>query len=159
MGPGPTVTAARDRVAALLGQAKATGSFSARRTVPAEELQIEVRGVGPLVFPVPSAQARQLCRLGRPARYGQGELTLLNPRVRDTWEIPRSRVRIDNRRWHKALRPALDRLRGDLGLPPGCELRAELHSMLVYAPGQFFVPHQDSEKDDAMVGTLVVTLP
>lgn len=25
--------------------------------------------------------------------------------------------------------------------------------------GQFFVPHQDSEKDDAMVGSLVVTLP
>jgi hypothetical protein len=31
--------------------------------------------------------------------------------------------------------------------------------MLVYAPGQFFAPHQDSEKADAMIGTLVVTLP
>ena len=31
--------------------------------------------------------------------------------------------------------------------------------MLVYAPGQFFVEHQDSEKDDAMVGSLVVGLP
>jgi hypothetical protein len=31
--------------------------------------------------------------------------------------------------------------------------------MLVYEPGQFFVPHQDSEKDDMMIGTLVVTLP
>ena len=31
--------------------------------------------------------------------------------------------------------------------------------MLVYAPGQFFVRHQDSEKADAMVGSLVVGLP
>ena len=31
--------------------------------------------------------------------------------------------------------------------------------MLVYGKGQFFLPHQDSEKDDAMVGTLVVSLP
>src|SRR5256885_5060170 len=31
--------------------------------------------------------------------------------------------------------------------------------MLVYGAGQFFVPHQDSEKADAMVGSLVVTLP
>jgi hypothetical protein len=38
-------------------------------------------------------------------------------------------------------------------------LKAELHSMLVYARGQFFAPHQDSEKDDAMVGSLVVGLP
>ncbi len=31
--------------------------------------------------------------------------------------------------------------------------------MLVYGPGQFFVPHQDSEKADTMVGSLVVGLP
>lgn len=55
--------------------------------------------------------------------------------------------------------PVLERLRADLGLPDGCTLEAELHSMLVYAPGQFFVRHQDSEKSDEMVGSLVVTLP
>ena len=31
--------------------------------------------------------------------------------------------------------------------------------MLVYAPGQFFVEHQDSERDDAMIASLVVSLP
>jgi 2OG-Fe(II) oxygenase superfamily len=31
--------------------------------------------------------------------------------------------------------------------------------MLVYGPGQFFVPHQDSEKSDDMIGSLVITLP
>lgn len=47
----------------------------------------------------------------------------------------------------------LDEIRADLGLPDTTSLRAELHSMLVYEPGQFFAPHQDSEKHDAMIAT------
>lgn len=152
-------TDAGERLAALLGEVAAPGSFCAQRTAPVDDLHIEVRGLGPLVLPVPDAQAKQLRQLGRPARYGQGEHTLLDPRVRDTSEIPKSRVKLDKRRWNKTLLPVLDGLREDLGLPAGCALKADFHSMLVYARGQFFVPHQDSEKDDAMVGSLVVTLP
>src|SRR6202522_1280945 len=50
-------------------------------------------------------------------------------------------------------------VRAELGLPPRARLRAEPHALLVYGKGQFFLPHQDSEKDDAMIGTLVVPLP
>ena len=152
-------TAAGERLAAALGQVTAPGSFSAQWTAPADDLHIEVRGLGRLDLPVPPAQARQLCELGRPARYGRGERTLVDPSVRDTWEIPTSRVKIDKRRWNKTLQPTLERLHGDLGLAPGRRLDAQLHSMLVYEPGQFFVAHQDSEKTDGMVGSLVVTLP
>ncbi|MGO9976539.1 MAG: 2OG-Fe(II) oxygenase [Solirubrobacteraceae bacterium] len=149
----------RQGLAALLGELEAPGSFSARRVAPPNDLHIEVRGVGALCFPVPDEQARALCQIARPARYGRGELTLLDRRVRDTWEIPASRVRIDKRRWNKTLVPILDALRNDLGLPSGSRLEAELHAMLVYARGQFFLPHKDSEKHDEMIGTLVVTLP
>ena len=150
---------ARDRLAVLLAGASEPVAFSAARTAPPGGLQLEVRGVGPIKLPVSQAQARQLCLLGRPARYGRGEQTLMDRRVRDTWEIPKSRVKIDKRCWDETLAPVLGRLGRDLGLPSGRTLRAELHSMLVYAPGQFFVEHQDSEKDDAMVGSLVVSLP
>lgn len=135
------------------------GSSSAHATAGADGLHLEVRGVGRVRLPVSKEQARQLIKVARPARYGLGEKTLRDPRVRDTWEVPKSRVRIDQRRWGKTLVPALERLRGDLELPAGRTLKAELHSMLVYARGQFFVPHQDSEKADRMVGSLVVTLP
>jgi hypothetical protein len=54
---------------------------------------------------------------------------------------------------------ALEHFRDELGLPLPSRLRAELHSMLVYDKGQFFLQHKDSEKHDAMVGTLVVLLP
>lgn len=153
------MTAARDDLAAALDAAASPATFSATRSAPTSDLQIEVRGVGPIRLPVSQAQARQLCKVARPARYGHGEDTILDRAVRDTWEIPKSRVKIDARRWNKALRPALDRLARDLGLPSGSKLRAELHSMLVYSRGQFFVQHQDSEKDDAMIASLVVGLP
>ncbi len=84
---------------------------------------------------------------------------MLDRRVRDTWEVARSRVRIDKRRWNRTLISVIDALRCELGLPDSCQFRAELHSMLVYEAGQFFAPHQDSEKADDMVGTLVVILP
>jgi predicted 2-oxoglutarate/Fe(II)-dependent dioxygenase YbiX len=63
-------------------------------------------------------------------------------------------VKIDRRRWNRTLLPVLEELRADLGLADGCRLKAELHSFLIYGPGQFFLPHQDSEKADAMVVTL-----
>ena len=149
----------RDRLAVLLAGASEPAAFSATRTAPAGDLQLEVRGVGTVKLPVSQAQAKQLCLVARPARYGRAEETLLDRKVRDTWEVPKSRVKIDKRRWDQTFVPVLDRLGRELGLPAGCRFRAELHSMLVYGPGQFFVEHQDSEKDDAMVATLVVGLP
>ncbi|MFQ6394433.1 2OG-Fe(II) oxygenase [Nocardia sp. KC 131] len=143
----------------LMGSVPSAGSFAARRTGSAENLVIEVDGVGPIRLPVTPAQARRLCELALPARYGLREQTLLDANVRDTWEVPRGRVAVDERRWRETLLPMLDILRAELGLAPDCELSAELHSMLVYEAGQFFQRHQDSEKADGMIGTLVVTLP
>jgi hypothetical protein len=153
------MTEGRDRLAVLLASATERAAFSAARTAPASGLQLDVRGVGPIKLPVSRAQASQLCLVGRLARYGRGDQTLIDRGVRDTWEIPKSRVKIDKRRWDQTLVPVLDRLGRDLGVSSGRKLRAEFQSMLVYGPGQFFVEHQDSEKDDAMVGSLVVALP
>ncbi len=148
-----------DRLGVLVVEAAGAVAFSASLTTAVSDLQLEVRGVGPIDLPVSQEQARQLCLLGREARYGRGEQTVVDRLVRDTWEVPKSRVKIDKRRWNETLLPVLDRLRRDLGIASGRRLTAELHSMLVYAPGQFFVQHQDSEKDDAMVASLVVSLP
>jgi 2-oxoglutarate-Fe(II)-dependent oxygenase superfamily protein len=148
-----------ERIGEILGQTGSPGCFTARRTATAEDLHLTVQGLGRLRLPISQSQAVKLCRLARPARYGRGEKTLLDRRVRDTWEIPKSRVKIDLRRWNRTLVPVLEALRADLGLAAGCRLKAELHSFLIYGPGQFFLPHKDSEKADAMVATLVVTLP
>ncbi|WP_344495867.1 2OG-Fe(II) oxygenase [Nonomuraea monospora] len=147
---------ARERLAELLDASAEPAASSVYRKLPKTALSMKVDGVGPLRFPVSDEQAVQLRGLGRRARFGRGEQTLTDPEVRDTWEIPKKLVRVKRT---EAFATALDGMRQELGLPPHCELTPELHSMLLYETGQFFVAHQDSEKDDAMVATLVVTLP
>ncbi len=73
----------RDRFASLLGEGATPGSFSARRTARPDGLRLEVTGVGPITLPVPVRQAKELCLISRPARFGKGEQTLLDARVRD----------------------------------------------------------------------------
>lgn len=143
----------------LLGSVRPAGSFAVRGTAAAEDLALVVDGVGSLRWPVTPEQAQELREVARPARYGLGEQTLLDPNVRSTWEVPRDRITIDEPRWQQTLGPILDAVRRDLGLPSDCALSAQQHSMLVYEPGQFFRRHQDSEKADGMIGTLAVTLP
>jgi len=149
-------TAARDRLARTLrGDAKT--AFSVELTARADDLLLEVEGFGAVKFPVTPAKARKLLSLGHPARFGRGEETLTDRDVRDTWEIPRHLVRAE---WNDAvLKDILTTVKEELGLPETAGLTADLHSLLVYEPNQFFLAHQDSEKDDSMIGTLVVTLP
>ena len=150
------VTAARDRLARTLrGDVKSASSVEV--TVPADDLSLTVAGFGRVQLPVTPAKARKLIGLGQPARFGRGTETLTDPAVRDTWEIPKHLV---SAAWtDSSLKDVLATAKEELGLPHGATLTADLHSLLVYEPGQFFLAHQDSEKDDSMIGTLVVTLP
>jgi hypothetical protein len=150
------LTAARDRLARTLRGDEQT-AFSVELTARTDDLSLEVEGFGPVKFPVTPARARKLAGLGQPARFGRGEETLTDPDVRDTWEIPKYLVRA---KWDDAvLKEVLATVKDGLGLPHAAGLTADLHSFLVYEPNQFFLAHQDTEKDDSMVGTLVVTLP
>ncbi|WP_437638384.1 2OG-Fe(II) oxygenase [Sorangium sp. So ce854] len=148
-----------DAVRAALAAIEAEGGFAIELGCGSDDLRIEVDGVGPIRYPISAATARKLCAVARPAPFGRRDKTLHDARVRDTWEIDASRITIDTRRWQRTLEPTLTTIRQRLGLPEGGELEAALDKMLVYGPGQFFAPHQDSERDDDMVGTLVVELP
>ena len=149
-------TAARDRLARMLrGDVKS--AFSVELTARPDDLSLEVDGFGPVRMPVTPAKARKLIGLALPARFGRGEQTVTDLDVRSTWEIPKHLVHAT---WNAPmLQVILETVKEELGLPNGGVLTADLHSLLVYEPNQFFLAHQDSEKDDAMVGTLVVTLP
>lgn len=135
----------------------AQAASSVELTASPGDLRLTVEGFGPVKFPVTPAKARKLIALGQPARFGRAEETLTDPGVRDTWEIPKRLVRAE---WDDAtLIDVLATVKDELGLPNGAGLTADLHSLLVYETNQHFLAHQDSEKDDSMVGTLVVTLP
>ena len=149
-------TTARDILArTLAGEVKSASSVELTATM--DDLSVYVEGIGLLRFPLTPAKVRKLIQFGQPARFGRRAETLTDLDVRDTWEIPKPLVSAG---WNDAsLTDILTTVKDELGLPHRAELTAELHSFLVYEPDQFFLAHQDSEKDDSMIGTLVVTLP
>lgn len=136
-----------------------TNSAFATRFAVVADPQVHVDAVGDIPLPVTIHSAHQLCAAAQPAAHGYKDQTRVDPRVRDTWEIPASRIRCNSPQWQAVLERALERIQRDLGLPRTARLEAKLHNLLVYGPGQFFAVHQDSEKADGMLGTLVVTLP
>src|SRR5215472_11811268 len=145
----------RERLARVLDGSPAPGAFSAQLFVPARDVQLTVAGAGPITLPVKAPQAKRMIATARPARFGRGEQTLMDLSVRDTWEIMPDQVTLTGLDWDAILAEVRD----ELGLPARARLLAEPHALLVYGKGQFFLPHQDAEKDDAMVGTLVLSLP
>lgn len=152
------VKLAREKIALLLRGGELTGSFSVETSTPAAGVTLSVGGIGPIKLPVGAAQERALVSVARPAMYGLGEETLTDTSVRDTWELTADQVSLGGA-WAQVLEAALVEVHEGLGLPRGARLRAVPHALLVYGPDQFFAPHQDSEKDDEMVATLVVSLP
>jgi predicted 2-oxoglutarate/Fe(II)-dependent dioxygenase YbiX len=143
----------------LLTQIEAPGAFATRLRAPADALDIEIAGVGRLGFPITPRTVQKLRGVARPSPFGLREQTLHDPGVRNSWEIPASRVKIAARRFQPVLVRCLRTIRAELGFPEGCELEAEFDKLLLYEKGEFFKPHQDSEKNDDMVATLAVVLP
>ncbi len=137
----------------------APGSFAARLKIPADKLVLSLEKLGRVEFPVSPAAAGHMLSLATRSPFGWGEHTIVDPEVRSSWEVPRSRLRIDGRRWNPVLRERLVELREELGLPKDGCLTASLDKLTIYGPGEFFAAHQDTEKDDDMIGTLIVVLP
>lgn len=154
-----SVKPARDRLAQLLAGTQPASADSAELRLPREILTLKVDEAGPVELPVRAAQAKKLIAAARPAHFGRGESTVKDTSVRDTWELEPAQVTLGGAQWQAELEAALAYVRDELGLPRTAHLTAELHSALVYGKGQFFLPHQDSEKHEDMVATLVVMLP
>jgi len=148
-----------DDISAKLKRIKPRGSFFAKRSIDTDALCVDIKGCGPLRLPLSTRKAKALIDVATPAKFGLRDKTLLDNTVRHAWEIPKSKINIDHKQWNKTVKPTLALLKKDLGLPEDATLQAHLHNLLIYAPGQFFSPHQDSEKVDGMVASLVLFLP
>lgn len=136
----------------------ASDVFFTHFKVPHKGLSLSIDSVGEVTFPIGAKMAKSLIVEAEPARYGHKERTLLDRKVRDTWEIPKNRIQT-NPAWDGQLNQALKRIQTDLNLPEDGALTADLHNLLIYMPGQFFKAHQDSEKAEGMLATLVILLP
>src|SRR5205823_3242318 len=101
-GP-PAVTrmakTARERLAQRFVDSEPAGSFSAQLLAPAQTLQLEVSGVGPVHLPVRAPLAKKLIAVARPAMFGRGEQTLTDTGVRDTWELTPDQLTLGGPGW------------------------------------------------------------
>lgn len=128
--------------------------FFAQGELPLDALAVEVDGFGPLAQPLPAERAQALQALSAPARFGRREQTLLDTRVRHTGEIDADRLALQ---WPTG---GFARLQQEVARALGVEqLDAALHNLLIYGAGQFFKPHQDTERHPRMVATLVLVWP
>ncbi len=129
-------------------------TFCAEGHLPIDALTVFVNDHGPLPSPLPPATAQALHAASTPARHGLRDKTLLDKRVRDSGEL---RADMLDLCWTDGVCDALQaEAASALGLQ---QIEARLHNLLVYGPGQFFKPHQDTEKHPGMVGTLVLVWP
>jgi len=156
---GPQKPDPSDPLVRALAAISAPGSFCARRHTQPDALALEVVGVGRVRLPLDDATAERIVAMASVSPFGWRERTLVDPAVRDSFEVPAQRVALGGAAFEDLLAEQLGFFQRALGLPSDSRLSARLDKLLLYRPGQFFKPHQDSEKDSRMIGTLVLRLP
>lgn len=144
-------------LASLLSAVRTPGEFHASGTADVHWPALQVEGVGLVALPTLPVQAEQLIAVAQQAPFGRGEETLVDIRVRRTWQIGADRVGIAGRRWASDLAGIVARVASDLGVT--ATVLPELYKLLVYDEGCFFLSHRDTEKSPGMFATLLVALP
>ncbi|HVR02272.1 MAG TPA: 2OG-Fe(II) oxygenase [Polyangia bacterium] len=147
-----------EEVSAAIGAVGGKSAFAVEERASADDLELRVRGVGRVRLPVNDSVAEKLIAAARPAPFGVRDETRYDERVRSTWEIAADRITVGGG-FERLLAGKLDTMRRRLGLPRDGVSRLILDKLLVYGPGQFFAPHQDSERAEGMLATLVAVLP
>jgi hypothetical protein len=149
-----------DSIISHLKKSKTENSdvFCTQLSVPSKGLSLNIDSIGVVEFPVSVKMAKGLIVEAEPAKYGSKDKTLLDRKVRDTWEISKNHIQT-NKEWDLQMDQALQKIQRNLNLAEDGMLSAELHNLLIYMPGQFFKSHQDSEKAEGMLATLIILLP
>lgn len=148
-----------ERIARALSRLEAPGTFSCIHREPAHGLGVDVDGVGRVELPLGEASAEALIAAATPSCFGYRDQTRHDTEVRDSLEIAGDRVHLDPRAWSRRFDRGLRDVAEALGFPPGVEVTARLHKLVIYREGHFFAPHRDTERDPNMRATLVVLLP
>ncbi|HEV2916297.1 MAG TPA: 2OG-Fe(II) oxygenase [Candidatus Babeliales bacterium] len=136
---------------------KLNANFCVEHALELSDIQLNIDGIGALELPLTTQKIQHLIAVSSKAKFGLRNQTILDENVRSTQEIPVDKIQMTFNK--DKLYRLLQKARKALGLGEHIELIPHLHNMLIYSPGQFFKKHQDSEKMDGMIATLVVVLP
>lgn len=150
-------SSALEWLATAIEQATRSAKFVVAGRLPIVDPGLDVEGLGRVSIPLKRGIAKSLIAACQVAPYGKGTETLVDTRVRKTFELDPRKFRLGGE-WTSAIADATRTTADALGLPAD-RLEARLYKLLVYEKGGFFLPHRDSEKHDRMVASLIVVLP
>jgi hypothetical protein len=92
-----------EELAMILALVDRPGDFYAVGRTELLAPRIEVEGVGLIALPLLAAQAKRLIKVATRAPYGHGAETVVDAKVRRTWQIEASRIAIDGKHWAQTL--------------------------------------------------------
>jgi hypothetical protein len=118
---------------------------------------LTVKGIGEIAFPLSKQQASTFTRMAELAPYGKGAKTKHDESVRKCWQLDAKHFSFKGKAWNRYLKDTLEKVSADLGISG--KISAKPYKLLLYGPGGHFKAHRDTEKLDAMFGTLIVALP
>lgn len=114
------------------------GHFYYQSTDPAApNPSLSIEGTGPIGLPLSEDNAKLLISKASRAPFGRKEETVIDPAVRDTWEIDPAKVVFRNAEWAKYVdKVASDTVWTALGVAKWTSKpRCELHKLLIYETG------------------------
>jgi predicted 2-oxoglutarate/Fe(II)-dependent dioxygenase YbiX len=133
------------------------GSFCAAGWSPIPFPGLSIHGFGPVPLPMIPALVPLLEPHAEPAPYGRGGETLVDEEVRRCLQVQPESLDLSATGWSELLADVVRHAAASLGVPG--EVHAQLYKLLIYRPGDFFIPHRDTEKAPGMFATLVLALP
>lgn len=145
------------RLPEILQQVDRPGNFAAGGHFRFYAPALVVEGIGPIALPLLPMQAEALIAAAQPAPYGRGVETLVDREVRRTWQVDAKQLRIEGEGWRESLENLVRSVKHTLGV--NGDVEAEIYKLLIYDAGSFFIEHRDTEKQEGMFATLVITLP
>ncbi|KAE8990543.1 hypothetical protein PR002_g21123 [Phytophthora rubi] len=117
-----------------------------------------VDGVGQIPVPLTEDYATKLIDKCEKSPYGHNFDTKMDDSVRNSWQLQPDRVKFKNPLWQSGVDKLTQVIAERLGYK-SVSMECKLYKLLVYGEGGHFLKHQDTEKEDGMVATLVVQLP
>ncbi|KAE9035915.1 hypothetical protein PR003_g9770 [Phytophthora rubi] len=117
-----------------------------------------VTGVGSIALPLCPEQADKLIAICDKSPFGRKLDTMMDENVRKGWQLAPDQVDVKSPLWSSGLDKLSETVADRLGYK-GVPLQCKLYKLLVYGEGGHFVKHQDTEKEDGMIATMVVQLP
>lgn len=90
------------------------------------DVGLEVNNFGRVELPLKDPQASELVKVCNQAPFGKNELTLVDPAVRDSYQLDPSQVSITNAEWNKNLVRLVKRVGKSLGCKGEIQVRDHL---------------------------------